>query len=72
MTSNAETAEACAQVADDFATLADAAFLAWQEKARAGTDRMDIAGGCAIGMAHQARRIAEAIRAKAPKPEVQS
>jgi len=57
-----EEREACAKVADDFATVADAAFLTWKGRAEAGSDGMDVAGGCAIGMAHQARRIANSIR----------
>lgn len=62
----AATLEQAARKADDFAMLADATFLSWQERARQNLDGMDVAGGCAIGMAHQARCIASAIRTPIP------
>jgi hypothetical protein len=59
----AATIEECARVASDYATAADAEFLAWKSRAEASRDGLSMAGGCAIGLSHQARRIAAAIRA---------
>ena len=57
------TLEAAAKVADDWATVADTTFLSWQQKAKDGADGLEMTGACALGMSHQARRIASRILA---------
>jgi hypothetical protein len=65
----AKVREECAKVADSFLTKADAKFDGVIKSARRGQKNMELAAAAAVGMSHDARQIAAAIRALGEKQD---